>query len=72
MTTIQHLTVHHDGVTIPVSRGGRGRPLVRLIELLKRRGWTGWTKLERVAATRDRGQAADGPPRISGGGPGHR
>jgi esterase len=22
------LTVHHDGVTIPVSRGGRGRPLV--------------------------------------------
>lgn len=28
MTTIQHVTVHHDGVTIPVSRGGRGRPLV--------------------------------------------
>ncbi|MFE9003369.1 alpha/beta fold hydrolase [Streptomyces sp. NPDC007875] len=28
MTTIQHFTVHHDGVTIPVSRGGRGRPLV--------------------------------------------
>lgn len=25
---IQHFTVHHDGVTIPVSRGGRGRPLV--------------------------------------------
>ncbi|WP_253774975.1 alpha/beta fold hydrolase [Goodfellowiella coeruleoviolacea] len=23
-----HFTVHHDGVTIPVSRGGRGRPLV--------------------------------------------
>ncbi|WP_330455517.1 alpha/beta hydrolase [Streptomyces sp. NBC_00820] len=26
--TMQHFTVHHDGVTIPVSRGGRGRPLV--------------------------------------------
>jgi esterase len=25
---VQHFTVHHDGVTIPVSRGGRGRPLV--------------------------------------------
>ncbi|MEV2245468.1 alpha/beta hydrolase [Streptomyces sp. NPDC049970] len=25
---MQHFTVHHDGVTIPVSRGGRGRPLV--------------------------------------------
>ncbi|WP_420077307.1 alpha/beta fold hydrolase [Streptomyces sp. JL3001] len=24
----QHFTVHHDGVTIPVSRGGLGRPLV--------------------------------------------
>ncbi|MCK2217023.1 alpha/beta hydrolase [Actinomadura sp. ATCC 31491] len=24
----QHFTLHHDGVTIPVSRGGRGRPLV--------------------------------------------
>ncbi|MGW4869356.1 alpha/beta fold hydrolase [Streptomyces chartreusis] len=24
----QHFTVHHDGVTIPVSRGGPGRPLV--------------------------------------------
>ncbi|MFI9596402.1 alpha/beta fold hydrolase [Nonomuraea sp. NPDC052265] len=43
------LTVHHDGVTIPLSRGGRGRPLVlcpglnstqdglaELIELLRR------------------------------------
>nr|WP_236057548.1 alpha/beta hydrolase family protein [Streptomyces sabulosicollis] len=33
MTTTQHFTVHHDGVTIPVSRGGvsrggRGRPVV--------------------------------------------
>ncbi|GAA3357252.1 hypothetical protein GCM10017744_027160 [Streptomyces antimycoticus] len=28
MTTTRHFTVHHDGVTIPVSRGGRGRPLV--------------------------------------------
>src|SRR3954462_8618477 len=31
MTTrigVRHFTVHHDGVTIPVSRGGRGRPLV--------------------------------------------
>lgn len=28
MTTIQRFTVHHEGVTIPVSRGGRGRPLV--------------------------------------------
>ncbi|MBU3862577.1 MerR family transcriptional regulator (plasmid) [Streptomyces sp. 4503] len=44
----------------------------RLNELLKQRGWTGWTKLERVAATRDRGQAASGPPRISGGGLGRR
>lgn len=26
--TTQHFTVHHDGVTIPVSRGGRGHPLV--------------------------------------------
>ena len=25
---LEHFTVHHDGVTIPVSRGGRGRPLV--------------------------------------------
>ncbi|WP_030543153.1 alpha/beta fold hydrolase [Streptomyces albus] len=25
---MRHFTVHHDGVTIPVSRGGRGRPLV--------------------------------------------
>ncbi|MGP3974086.1 alpha/beta fold hydrolase [Streptomyces sp. 8N114] len=25
---VRHFTVHHDGVTIPVSRGGRGRPLV--------------------------------------------
>ncbi|NUW36072.1 alpha/beta fold hydrolase [Nonomuraea sp. SMC257] len=45
----RHFTVHHDGVTIPVSRGGRGRPLVlcpglsstqadlhELIELLRR------------------------------------
>ncbi|NEW74893.1 alpha/beta hydrolase [Streptomyces rapamycinicus] len=49
MTTTRHFTVHHDGVTIPVSRGGRGRPLVlcpglnstraelhELIELLRR------------------------------------
>ncbi|MFC9680285.1 alpha/beta fold hydrolase [Streptomyces sp. NPDC056948] len=27
-STTPHLTVQHDGVTIPVSRGGRGRPLV--------------------------------------------
>ncbi|MFG1946192.1 alpha/beta fold hydrolase [Nonomuraea sp. NPDC048826] len=27
-TAIRHFTIHHDGVTIPVSRGGRGRPLV--------------------------------------------
>ncbi|WP_460341044.1 alpha/beta fold hydrolase [Actinoallomurus acanthiterrae] len=26
--TMRHYTVHHDGVTIPVSHGGRGRPLV--------------------------------------------
>jgi pimeloyl-ACP methyl ester carboxylesterase len=26
--TTRTVTVHHDGVTIPVSRGGRGRPLV--------------------------------------------
>ncbi|GAA4935382.1 pimeloyl-ACP methyl ester carboxylesterase [Nonomuraea thailandensis] len=26
--TLRHHTIHHDGVTIPVSRGGRGRPLV--------------------------------------------
>ncbi|GAB2487213.1 alpha/beta fold hydrolase [Nocardiopsis aegyptia] len=26
--TVRHFTIHHDGVTIPVSRGGRGRPLV--------------------------------------------
>lgn len=26
--TARHYTVHHDGVTIPVSRGGRGRPMV--------------------------------------------
>ncbi|MCP3012394.1 alpha/beta hydrolase [Nocardiopsis dassonvillei] len=26
--TVRRLTVHHDGVTIPVTRGGRGRPLV--------------------------------------------
>ncbi|GIH64742.1 alpha/beta fold hydrolase [Microbispora siamensis] len=25
---MRHFTIHHDGVTIPVSRGGRGRPLV--------------------------------------------
>ncbi|WP_198036819.1 alpha/beta hydrolase [Nocardia sp. BMG51109] len=30
----RHLTVHHDGVTIPVSRGGRGRPLVLVPGLL--------------------------------------
>ncbi|MEV3920433.1 alpha/beta fold hydrolase [Actinomadura coerulea] len=28
MTTNKHFTIHHDGVTTPVSRGGRGRPLV--------------------------------------------
>ncbi|MEU1545846.1 alpha/beta hydrolase [Nocardia sp. NPDC005745] len=46
---MRHFTVHHDGVTIPVSRGGEGRPLVlcpglsstqsdlhELIELLRR------------------------------------
>ncbi|MFI6695017.1 alpha/beta hydrolase [Streptomyces sp. NPDC050433] len=26
--TMRHFTVHHDDVTLPVSRGGRGRPLV--------------------------------------------
>ncbi|KAB8189059.1 alpha/beta fold hydrolase [Nonomuraea phyllanthi] len=26
--TMRHFTIEHDGVTIPVSRGGRGRPLV--------------------------------------------
>lgn len=26
--TMRHFTIHHNGVTIPVSRGGRGRPLV--------------------------------------------
>ncbi|MEU6741407.1 alpha/beta fold hydrolase [Streptosporangium sandarakinum] len=26
--TIRRFTIHHDGVTIPVSRGGQGRPLV--------------------------------------------
>ncbi|GAA3307130.1 alpha/beta fold hydrolase [Nonomuraea dietziae] len=26
--TIRHFTIHHDGVTIPVSHEGRGRPLV--------------------------------------------
>ncbi|GAA3388752.1 alpha/beta fold hydrolase [Cryptosporangium minutisporangium] len=26
--TVRHFTVHHDGVAIPVSRGGRGRPLI--------------------------------------------
>ncbi|OKK16342.1 alpha/beta hydrolase [Streptomyces sp. CB00455] len=26
--TVRHFTVRHDGITIPVSRGGRGRPLV--------------------------------------------
>ncbi|MEV5828818.1 alpha/beta hydrolase [Spirillospora sp. NPDC052242] len=26
--TIRHFTIRHDGVTIPVTRGGRGRPLV--------------------------------------------
>ncbi|MGW0810242.1 alpha/beta fold hydrolase [Nonomuraea sp. NPDC002799] len=26
--TMRHFTIHHDGVTIPVSREGRGRPLV--------------------------------------------
>ncbi|RKN45671.1 alpha/beta fold hydrolase [Streptomyces hoynatensis] len=25
---MRHFTIHHDGVTLPVSRGGRGRPLV--------------------------------------------
>ncbi|MEV0200477.1 alpha/beta hydrolase [Nonomuraea sp. NPDC050691] len=47
--TMRHFTIHHDGVTIPMSRGGRGRPLVlcpglsstqadlhELIELLRR------------------------------------
>ncbi|WP_245722001.1 alpha/beta fold hydrolase [Nocardia crassostreae] len=46
---LQHFTVHHDGVTIPVSHGGAGRPLVlcpgltstraelhELVELLRR------------------------------------
>ncbi|MFD0686138.1 alpha/beta fold hydrolase [Actinomadura fibrosa] len=28
MTTRKHFTIVHDGVAIPVSRGGRGRPLV--------------------------------------------
>ncbi|GAB3805636.1 alpha/beta fold hydrolase [Micromonospora zhanjiangensis] len=28
MTDVRHFTIQHDGVTIPVSRGGRGRPLV--------------------------------------------
>ncbi len=27
-STVRHFTIDHDGVTIPVSRGGRGRPLV--------------------------------------------
>ncbi|MGW4795957.1 alpha/beta fold hydrolase [Nonomuraea sp. NPDC004297] len=27
-TPVHHFTIQHDGVTIPVSRGGRGRPLV--------------------------------------------
>ncbi|MEV5745570.1 alpha/beta fold hydrolase [Microbispora rosea] len=27
-TTARHFTIEHDGVTIPVSRGGRGRPLL--------------------------------------------
>lgn len=48
-TKTDHFTIHHDGVTIRVSRGGRGRPLVlcpgllttqadlhELIELLRR------------------------------------
>jgi pimeloyl-ACP methyl ester carboxylesterase len=26
--TMRHFTIHHDGVTIPVARGSRGRPLV--------------------------------------------
>jgi pimeloyl-ACP methyl ester carboxylesterase len=26
--TMRHFTIHHDGVRIPVSRGGQGRPLV--------------------------------------------
>ncbi|MEV5708915.1 alpha/beta hydrolase [Actinoallomurus sp. NPDC052274] len=31
--TMRHFTIHNDGVTIPVSRGGRGRPLVLCPEL---------------------------------------
>lgn len=27
-STLRHFTIDHDGVTIPVTRGGRGRPLV--------------------------------------------
>lgn len=27
-SAMQHFTIHHDGVTIPVSHGGQGRPLV--------------------------------------------
>lgn len=26
--TMRHFTIHHDGLTLPVTRGGRGRPLV--------------------------------------------
>jgi pimeloyl-ACP methyl ester carboxylesterase len=26
--TMRHFTIHHDGVTLPVTRGGHGRPLV--------------------------------------------
>ena len=32
-------------------------PARQLIELLKKRGWTGWTKLERVDPVRQEGAA---------------
>ncbi|MFC4015724.1 MerR family transcriptional regulator [Nonomuraea purpurea] len=44
-------------------------PARRLIELLKQRGWTGWTKLERVGRLRKetgRGRPSDGPAAVPG------
>ncbi|WP_250573976.1 hypothetical protein [Nonomuraea sediminis] len=40
----------HDGDTMAFDTVPPAR---RLIELLKQRGWTGWTKLERVAVPPD-------------------
>jgi len=44
---------------------GGAMPARRLIEMLKKRGWTGWTKLERVDPTRSPAGVRQETPRCS-------